>query len=167
MTPQTYIIASIVEHKPGVLFEVSNMFRRRNFNIESITVGPCEHKDLARMTITVKGDEGTVEQLTKQMNKLMDVIKVSILDPKSTVLREIALIKIHTSDSKARSDLIQYVNIFRGHILDVSPESIIVEMTGDSDKINAFINLSRSFGIKEIARTGVTALTREGKAIKV
>jgi len=167
MNQQNCIITAIVEHKPGVLYEVSNMFRRRSFNIESIAVGPTEQKGLARMTITVNGDENTIEQIIKQMNKLIDVVKVSILDPKSTVIREIALIKIHTADSKARSDLIRYTDIFRGHIVDVSPESIIVEMTGDSEKINAFIDLSRSFGIKEIARTGITALTRGGKTTKV
>jgi acetolactate synthase-1/3 small subunit len=160
---QTYILSFIVENKPGVLYKISNMFRRRNYNIESLTVGPTEQKDFARMTITVKGDENTIEQLTKQTNKLVDVIKVTILDKKNTVMREIALIKIFTADSKIRSDIIQYVDVFRGHIVDVSSDSVIVEMTGDSDKINAFIELSRPFGIKELARTGVTALPRGGK----
>jgi acetolactate synthase-1/3 small subunit len=163
---QTYILSFIVENKPGVLYKISNMFRRRSFNIESLTVGPTEQKDFARMTITVKGDENSIEQLTKQMNKLVDVIKITILDKKNTVMREIALIKILTADSKTRSDLIQYVDVFRGHIVDVSPDSLIVEMTGDSDKINAFIDLSRSFGIKELARTGITALPRGGKSNK-
>jgi acetolactate synthase-1/3 small subunit len=161
---QIYVLSFIVENKPGVLYKISNMFRRRSFNIESLTVGPTEQKDFARMTITVKSDENSIEQLTKQMNKLVDVIKVTILDKKNTVMREIALIKIFTADSKTRSDLIQYVDVFRGHIVDVSPDSLIVEMTGDSDKINAFIDLSRSFGIKELARTGVTALPRGGKS---
>ena len=160
---QTYILAFIVENKPGVLYRISNMFRRRSFNIESLTVGPTENEDFARMTITVKGDENTIEQLAKQTNKLMDVIKVTILNKKNTVMREIALIKIFTVNSKTRSDIIQYVDVFRGHIIDVSPESLIVEMTGDSNKINAFIDLSRPFGIKELARTGVTALTRGRK----
>ena len=118
------------------------------------------------MTITVKGNENTIEQLTKQTNKLMDVIKVTILDKKNTVMREIALIKIFTADSKTRSEVIQYVDVFRGHIIDVSPDSLIVEMTGDSNKINAFIDLSRPFGIKELARTGITALTRGRRVIK-
>jgi len=166
-TQRAYIIAIIVENKPGVLYRVSNMFRRRNFNIESLTVGPTELKDLARMTITVNGDENTIERIMKQVNKMIDVIKISVLDQDSTVTREIALIKINTADSKARSDLIQYTDIFRGHIVDVSPESITVEMTGDTKKINAFIDLSRSFGIKEVARTGITALTRGGNATKV
>jgi acetolactate synthase-1/3 small subunit len=163
---QTYVIAVLVEHKPGVLYEVANLFRRRGFNIESITVGKTEHKDLARMTIAVNGDEYTVEQIIKQLNKLINVIKVSILEPGNMVSRELILIKIHTADSKARSDLIQYTNIFRGRVIDVAPDSMIIEVTGDSEKVDAFIDLSRSFGIKEIARTGATALNRGGKVIK-
>jgi len=163
---QNHIIAAIVEHKPGVLYEVANMFRRRGFNIESISVGATEHSDLARMTIIVSGDEYTIEQIIKQLNKLINVIKVSILEPQSTVSRELALVKVHTADPKTRSDVIQYANIFRGNVVDVAQDSLIVEVTGDSDKIDAFINLSRSFGIKEIARTGTAALSRGGKVIK-
>jgi acetolactate synthase I/III small subunit len=163
---QTYMIGVIVEHKPGVLFEVSNMFRRRNFNIESISVGVTEQNDLARMTITVSGDERIIEQVVKQLNKIINVVKVTILDPTTTVVREMALVKVHTADAKARSDVLQYVDIFRGHIVDVSPESLMVEITGDSEKINAFVELVASFGIKEVARTGITALSRGGKVIK-
>ncbi len=165
-TQQAYIIATIVENKPGVLYEVANMFRRRNFNIDSISVGPIETSDLARMTITVRGDEATIEQVVKQLNKIINVVKVSILDPANTVTREMALVKVHTADNNSRSDIIQFVNIFRGHIIDVSQESIIVEITGDSDKIDAFVDLSRPFGVKEIARTGITALARGGKIIR-
>ena len=160
------MIGTLVEHKPGVLYEVSNMFRRRGFNIESISVGVTEQKDLARMTITVNGDERTIEQVVKQLNKLINVVKVSILEPKTTVIREMALIKIHALDAKTRSDVIQYVNIFRGHIVDLASDSLIVEITGDSEKIDAFIDSAASFGIREIARTGITAMSRGGKAIK-
>jgi len=163
---QTYIIATLVENKPGVLYEVSNMFRRRCFNIDSISVGTAETSDMARMTITVRGDDCTIEQVVKQLSKIISVIKVSILDPTYTVSREMALIKVHTADNKARSDIIQYAEIFRGHIVDVSQDSIIVEITGDSDKIDAFIDLSHPFGVKEISRTGITALTRGGRAIR-
>ena len=163
---QTYVIAVLVEHKPGVLYEVANLFRRRGFNIESITVGKTEQKDQARMTIAVNGNEHTVEQIIKQLNKLINVIKVSILEHGNMVSRELVLIKIHTADSKARSDLIQYTNIFRGRVIDVAPDSMIIEVTGDSEKVDAFIDLSRSFGIKEIARTGATALNRGGKVIR-
>jgi len=102
---QSFIIASIVENKPGVLYHVSNMFRRRGFNIDSITVGPLERGDLARITITVIGDERVVDQVVKQMNKLIDVVKVSILEPANSVIREMALIKVHASESKIRSDI--------------------------------------------------------------
>ncbi len=164
---ETHIIAAIVEHKPGVLYQVSNMFRRRGFNIESITVGPTVQKDLARMTIMIKGDERTVEQVIKQLSKLIDVIKVSELDPSSTVVREMALVKVHTPNAEKRSDVINYINVFRGRAVDVSPESIVVEVTGSPDKIDAFINLMKAFGVKELARTGITALSRGMKSVRI
>ncbi len=157
---ERYIISTIVENKPGVLYRASNMFRRRGFNIDSISVGPTERKDLARMTITIRGDNATVEQLVKQLSKLIDAIKVSVLNPKNTVVRELALIKVHIADAKARSDIINYANVFRSRIIDVTPGSMILEITGTSDKIDAFLNLAATFGIKEMARTGITALTR-------
>ncbi|MEM3704080.1 MAG: acetolactate synthase small subunit [Candidatus Bathyarchaeia archaeon] len=164
---RTHIIAAVVENRPGVLYSVSNMFRRRNFNIDSITVGPINRGDFARMTITIKGDEKTVEQLVKQLKKLIEVVKVSILDTANAVARELALIKIHAPEAKARADILHYVDIFRGHVVDVSPETLIIEVTGGSDKIDAFINLVKSFGIKEIVRTGITALSRGSKSIVV
>ncbi len=163
---KSHIIAAIVENRPGVLYSVSNMFRRRNFNIDSITVGPI-NGELARMTITIKGDDKTVEQLVKQLKKLVDVVKVSILDPASTVSRELALVKINVPDSKARADVLHYVDIFRGHIVDASHETLTVELTGDSNKIDAFINLMQSFGLKELARTGIVALSRGHQSIKI
>lgn len=161
-----HVIACLTENKPGVLYEVANMFRRRNFNIDSISVGGVEQKDLARMTIAVKGDEWTVEQAIKQLNKLIDVIKVSILDPNDSVIREMALVKVHTADTSARTEIFQYANIFRGQIVDIAPDSVTVEITGDTDKIDAFIEQARTFGLKEVARTGITALSRGGKAIR-
>jgi len=136
------------------------MFRRRGFNIESISVGPAEKEDLARMTITVNGDERTIEQIIKQLNKLIDVIKVSKLDPTKTVIREMALVRVNSPDTNVRSDIIQYAKIFRGRIVDVSPDSIMIEITGDSEKVNAFLDLVKRFGVKEMARTGMTALAR-------
>ncbi|MCP8314225.1 MAG: acetolactate synthase small subunit, partial [archaeon] len=145
---------------PGVLYRAANMFRRRGFNIDSISVGPTERKDLARMTITINGDDATVEQLVKQLGKLIDVIKVSVLSTKNTVVRELALIKLHITDAKARSDIINYANVFKSRIIDVTPGSMILEITGTPDKIDAFLNLAATFGIKEMARTGITALIR-------
>jgi len=167
MEERSHIIAAIVEHKPGVLYSVANMFRRRNFNIESIAVGPTEQSDLARMTITVKGDEKLIEQVIKQLNKLIDVVKVSRLDPASIVSREMALVKISAPAAKARTDVINYANIFRARVVDVSTESLMVEITGGSDKIDAFIDLMKPFGVKEVARTGITALSRGVKSVRI
>ncbi len=164
---KTVVISTLVENKPGVLHSVSNMFRRRGFNIESITVGQTEQKGVARMTITVRGDEKTLEQIEKQMNKLIDVIKVNTLEPENSVTRELALIKINVPDVKSRSDIINCVEVFRGRVVDVAPESLMVEITGTSDKIDAFLNLMRGYGINEMARTGLTALARGIKSTKI
>jgi acetolactate synthase I/III small subunit len=162
---RTHIISALVLHKPGVLQRVSGLFTRRGFNIETITVGTSENKNLARMTIISKGDEKVLEQITKQLNKLIDVIKVRDLDPDITVKRELCLIKVHTPTEKARAEVIQYTNIFRGRVIDVNPETLTVEITGDPEKIEAMIDLVSNFGIKEIARTGPTAITRGNKTI--
>jgi acetolactate synthase-1/3 small subunit len=162
---RTHIISALVLHKPGVLQRVSGLFTRRGFNIETITVGVSENETLARMTIISKGDEKVLEQITKQLNKLIDVIKVRDLDPELSVKRELCLIKVHTATDKARAEVIQYTNIFRGRVIDVSPETLTVEITGDPEKIEAIIDLVSVFGIKEIARTGPTAITRGNKTI--
>ncbi|MCK5628135.1 acetolactate synthase small subunit [Candidatus Bathyarchaeota archaeon] len=161
------VISALVEHKPGVLHSISNMFRRRGFNIESIAVGPAEKSGFARMTIIVKVDEKTAEQVVKQLNKLIDVVKVTQLDPSKTVTRELILIKVNVPDTKTRSDIINCVEVFRGHVIDVSPKTLTVELTGDPDKTNAFLDLMRSYGIVEIARTGLAALSRGSQAIRI
>ena len=161
------VIAALVENKPGVLHSVSNMFRRRDFNIESITVGGTEQEDLSRMTITVIGDEKTLEQVVKQMSKLIDVVKVTKLEPENIVTRELALIKVNIPDNKSRSDVINCVEVFRGRVVDVSPQSLTMEITGTPDKIDAFLNLMRTYGIMELARTGLTALSRGISSIKI
>lgn len=155
-----HIFTALVEHKPGVLQTVASMFSRRKFNIESITVGPTDNPSIARMTILTRGDEKTLEQIAKQMNKLVNVIKVSDLRRDEAVCRELCLLKIYTPNEKQKSQVIQYADVFRGRIVDVSSDSMIVEITGNSEKIDAFINLVRSIGIKEIARTGTTAMQR-------
>jgi acetolactate synthase-1/3 small subunit len=164
---KTKVIAALVENKPGVLHSVANMFRRRGFNIESITVGHTEQKGLARMTITVNGDEKTLEQIIKQMNKLIDVVKVSSLEPENIVTRELALIKVNVPDTKTRSDIINCVEVFRGRVVDVSSETLTIEITGAPDKIDAFLNLMKTYGIMELARTGLTALSRGPKSIRI
>jgi len=157
---ENHIISTIVENKPGVLFRASNMFRRRGFNIESITVGPIEQPGLSKMTIVVKGNEDTVEQLIKQLAKLIDVIKIARLEHKKSVVRELALIKVNAPDQRARSDLMNFVQIFRGRVVDVGDGTLTIEVTGDPDKIDAFIKVVSTFGIRDISRTGVTAIPR-------
>jgi acetolactate synthase-1/3 small subunit len=164
---KTKVIAALVENKPGVLHSVANMFRRRGFNIESITVGRTEQESLSRMTITVNGDEKTLEQIIKQMNKLIDVVKVSELEPENIVTRELALIKVNVPDTKTRSDIINCVEVFRGRVVDVSSETLTIEITGTPDKIDAFLNLMKTYGIMELARTGITALSRGVKSIRI
>jgi acetolactate synthase-1/3 small subunit len=155
-----YILSSLVENKPGVLFRVTNLFRARNFNIESITVGSTEMPDLSRMTITTKSDERTVDQLVKQLRKLIDVVEVTVLDKDRTVYRELALIKMKAIEPAIRMEIINYASIFRANVLDIAKENIIVEIIGTPDKIDAFKNLVAHYGITQIARTGVSALPR-------
>jgi acetolactate synthase I/III small subunit len=164
---KTRVVSAIVENKPGVLHSVANLFRRRNFNIESITVGSTEQKDLARITITVSADEKTLDQVVKQLDKLVDVLKVAELDLDNTVTRELALIKVNVPSAKERADVISCVHVFRGRVVDVSPDSLMVEITGSPDKIDAFLNLMRTMGVIEIARTGITALSRGAKSVKI
>jgi acetolactate synthase-1/3 small subunit len=159
-TVPLYILSSLVENKPGVLFRVTNLFRARNFNIESITVGSTEIPDLSRMTITTKSDERTVDQLVKQLRKLIDVVEVTVLDKDRTVYRELALIKMKAIEPAIRMEIINYASIFRANVLDIAKENIIVEIIGTPDKIDAFKNLVAHYGITQIARTGVSALPR-------
>ncbi len=156
-------IAVLVENKPGVLARVSSLFRRRGFNIDSLVVGTTEREDISRMTIVVRGDDRTLEQVMKQLNKLIEVIKVSDLSENS-VERELALIKVHAPPTK-RSEIIEIANIFRARIVDVARDSFIIEITGDEDKINAFVDLMRQFGIKEMARTGKISMARGSKTV--
>jgi acetolactate synthase-1/3 small subunit len=155
-----YIVSALVENKPGVLFRITNLFRARSFNIESITVGTTEQQDLSRMTITTNSDERTLDQLVKQLKKLIDVVEVKVLDLDKAVYRELALIKMKALDPTTRSEILNYANIFRGNIIDIGKETITVEITGTPDKIDAFKNLVEQYGIAQLARTGVSALPR-------
>ena len=159
---KSHVISTLVENKPGVLQKVASLFTRRGFNIESITVGESETEGLATMVIISKGDEKVLEQITKHLNKMIDVVKVVDLDPSHSIKRELALIKVKADNEKNRSEIIQYANIFRGKIIDLGKLTITIEITGDPDKINALISLLGSFGIKKIVRTGPTAIAREG-----
>jgi len=157
---ETHILIAMVNDKPGVMQRVSGLFRKRNFNIDSITVGRSEKPGVSRITLTVTGDYIVLEQVMKQLNKVVDVIKVVELDKGDSVMRELALVKIRTKNETARTEVVSYANIFRGRIVDVSKNSVIVEITGDSSKIEAFVSLVSSFGVRELARTGVTAMSR-------
>lgn len=155
-----YIVSALVENKPGVLFRITNLFRARSFNIESITVGTTEQQDLSRMTITTNSDERTLDQLVKQLRKLIDVVDVKVLNLDKAVYRELALIKMKAVDPTSRSEILNYASIFRGNIIDIGKETITVEITGTPDKIDAFKNLVEQYGIAQLARTGVSALPR-------
>jgi acetolactate synthase-1/3 small subunit len=157
---ETHILVTLVEDRPGVMQRVSGLFRKRNFNIDSITVGHSEKPGISRITLMVAGDESVLEQVIKQLNKLIEVIKITELKDENSVTRELALIKIKVKNETARADIVQYTNIFRGRIVDVRKDSMIVEITGDRAKLDAFIESVESFGVIELAKTGVTAMTR-------
>ena len=159
MNERYHVISTLVENKPGVLQKVAGLFTRRDFNIDSITVGESEVEGLARMVITVKGDDKILEQVTKQLNKLVDVIKIKDIS-KNAVKRELCLVKVKIPSEKARAEIMQYTNIFRAKIVDVTEETLIIELTGDREKIDAFISLLKGYGIKKISRTGLTAMAR-------
>ncbi len=164
MATTKHTIVALVEDKPGVLNRVASLFRRRGFNIQSIAVGNCEIPHLSRMTIVVDGPVTMVEQVRKQLDKVIDVVRVSDISGENIVARELALIKV-AATSVTRSEIMQIVDIFRANIVDVGSDSVTVEVTGDEDKIDSLFNLLRSFGIRELARTGRLAMTRGGATL--
>ena len=155
-----HIVSFIVEDKPGVLFKVSNLFRRRGYNIHSITVGNTEEIGLSRMTVTVDADSKVLNQIVEQLDKMVDVIKVKRLDPVRTITREMVMIKLRTPTPVARIVALDHINTYHGLILDIEPESLVAEVTGDPTTIDEFIEKVREIGIEEISRTGGTALER-------
>jgi len=161
MATTKHTLVALVENKPGVLNQMASLFRRRGFNIESIAVGHCELPHLSRMTIVVGGATTMVEQVRKQLDKLVDVVKVSDITGDKLVARELALIKVKTT-SATRSEITQIVDIFRANIVDVGSDSVTVEVTGDENKVDSLLDLLSGFGIKEMSRTGRIAMTRGG-----
>jgi len=159
-----HTLAVLVENKAGVLSRVASLFSRRGYNIDSLAVGVTEDPDISRITIVVHGDDHVLEQVTKQLNKLIDVIKVSDIGGDEAVERELALIKV-AADADTRAEIIQIANIFRARIVDVAPKSMTVEVTGDEGKIQAIEKLLRQFGIKELVRTGKIAMVRGSKKV--
>jgi acetolactate synthase I/III small subunit len=163
---KTYIIAMLVVDEPGVMTKISGMFARRCFNIDTITVGKTQDPNISRITITYNGEQKVYEQIIKQLNKMIDVIKVSDLPEKSSVIRELCLLKISTKDEKSRNEIINYANIYKNKIIDVTPTTVTIQVIGEPAKINAFLALMKHYGIKEIARTGVTGITRVTNSIE-
>ena len=156
-----HTLVALVEDKPGVLNRIASLFRRRGFNIESIAVGSSETPGISRVTLVVSGAATTVEQVRKQLAKVIDVVKIVDITGENIVSRELSLIKVK-ANSATRSEIIEIADIFRANIVDVGLESLTLEVTGDEDKMNSLYNLLRVFGIKEVARTGRIALTRGG-----
>jgi acetolactate synthase-1/3 small subunit len=164
MATTKHTLVALVENRPGVLNRVASLFRRRGFNIESITVGPSETPGMSRMTLVVDGTGTSVEQVRKQLEKLIETFKVSDITDESSVIRELALIKVKATSAN-RSEIIQMVDIFRANIVDVSPESLTIEVTGDEDKLESFLGLLKNFGVKEVSRTGRIAMVRGGNSV--
>ncbi|MEK7396341.1 MAG: acetolactate synthase small subunit [Candidatus Poribacteria bacterium] len=154
-----HTISVLVENKFGVLARVAGLFSGRGYNIDSLNVGETEDPSISRMTIVARGDDRIIEQITKQLNKLIDVIKVTDLTSEEHVERELVLIKV-SAPSKVRSEIIQLADIFRSSIVDVSHESLVISATGDEDKVNALIEMLGPYGIREIARSGKVAISR-------
>lgn len=154
-----HILSVLVENQSGVLSKVSGLFTRRGYNIDSLSVGETEDPEVSRMTITARGDDHTIEQIVKQLNKLVDVITITELKKEESVCRELLLLRVQ-ADGIKRSQIIEVVSIFRGKIIDVFDESLMIELTGDESKIESFTELMRTYGILEYNRTGLTALKR-------
>ena len=164
MTVNTHTLSVLVEDKPGVLARVASLFSRRGFNIQSLAVGATEQKDMSRMTIVVSVEDSPLEQITKQLNKLINVIKIVEQDDDNAVSRELALIKVRV-DATTRTQVIEAVNLFRAKVVDVTTESLTIEATGTPAKLEAFMRLLEPYGIRELAQSGVVSLSRGPRGI--
>ncbi len=156
------ILSILVENKPGILFKITHLFRARNFNIDSISVGITENPDYSKMTITTYGDEKRIEQVVKQLDKMIDTVKVEHLDESKTVFRELCIFKINLSNVNDSMEVNKLANAYGGKVHDVKKDSMMVELTATPDQVKAFEELARPFGILDVARTGVAALQRSG-----
>jgi acetolactate synthase-1/3 small subunit len=164
MTVNTHTLSVLVEDKPGVLARVASLFSRRGFNIQSLAVGATEQKDMSRMTIVVSVEDSPLEQITKQLNKLVNVIKIVEQDEENSVSRELALIKVR-ADATTRSQVIEAVNLFRAKVVDVSTESLTVEATGTQEKLEALLRVLEPYGVRELVQSGVVSLSRGPRGI--
>jgi acetolactate synthase I/III small subunit len=159
-----HTLSVLVEDQPGVLARIASLFSRRSFNIESLAVGPTEHAGVSRMTIVVNVEDSPLEQVTKQLNKLINVLKIVELDPDSSVQRELLLVKVR-AEGPVRSQVLEVVDLFRAHVIDVSPDSVVIEAIGDSEKVDALLRVLEPYGIKELVQSGVVAVARGGRAM--
>jgi acetolactate synthase-1/3 small subunit len=159
-----HTLSVLVENKPGVLARVAALFSRRGFNIDSLAVGPTEHPDVSRMTIAVNVEDLPLEQVTKQLNKLINVLKVVELDPATSVQRELLLVKVK-ADQAVRSQVLEVVQLFRAKVVDVAAEAVTIEATGTADKLEAFIRVLEPYGIRELVQSGMVAVGRGARSI--
>ena len=159
-----HTLSVLVENKPGVLVRIAGLFARRGFNIDSLAVGPTEHEEISRMTIVVNCDERPLEQVTKQLNKLINVLKIVELDQGFAVQRELMLIKVR-ADTESRSKVLEIVHLFRAKVVDVALDAVTVEATGNREKLDALIRVLEPFGIKELVQSGMVAVGRGGRSI--
>jgi acetolactate synthase-1/3 small subunit len=159
-----HTLSVLVENKPGVLARVASLFSRRGFNIESLAVGPTEIADISRMTIVVNVEDSPLEQVTKQLNKLINVLKIVELDTESSVQREIMLVKVR-SDNESRSSILETVQMFRAKVVDVAPDALTIEATGNNDKLTALLKVLEPFGVKELVQSGMVAVGRGARSI--
>lgn len=157
---QKHVIAMLVEDQPGVLTRIAGMFSRRGFNIDTITVGKTTKKGISKMVITAIGDDRTLEQVEKQINKLIDTIKVIEMPADKSIIKELCLLKVAIPNKKAKEEILRYTKIYKTKIVDITQKDVTAMLVGDPDKIDSFIELMKSFGVKEVSRTGVTAVSR-------
>ncbi len=159
-----HTLSVLVENKPGVLARIAGLFSRRGFNIDSLAVGPTEHPEVSRMTILVNVEESPLEQVTKQLNKLVEVIKIVELDGEASVNRELMLVKIK-ADAEARGQVLDAVQLFKARVVDVSPDAVTVEITGNTGKLADFLRVVEPFGIRELVQSGMVAISRGSRSI--
>ena len=159
-----HTLSVLVENKPGVLARIAGLFSRRGFNIDSLAVGPTEHDDISRMTIVVNVEDLPLEQVTKQLNKLVEVIKIVELDPAVSVQRELLLVKV-AADPQSRSHILETVQLFRAKVVDVAPDAVTIEATGNVDKLDALLRVLEPYGVRELVQSGLVAVGRGARSI--
>ena len=163
-TGRKHVLSILVENKPGVLTRIAGLFARRGFNIDSLAVGPTEYPDVSRMTIVVNVEDNPLEQVTKQLNKLINVLKIVELEPAASVSRELLLVKVK-ADLQTRSQVLEIVQLFRAKVIDVAADAVTIEATGSVEKIDAFLRVLEPFGVKELVQSGMVAMGRGSRSI--